>query len=82
MTLAEAKKQVDHTLASLFYDRMRSIKSGTEDAPKLYLQAANETGELLMHMKSRLDILFGQDGEALTQFLIEAGIVPGSSSNQ
>jgi hypothetical protein len=76
MNLNEAKKSVDRTLASLFYERMKSVKAGSENASQTYTQAVNETSELLLHMKGRLDILFGQDAEALTQFLVEAGIIP------
>lgn len=76
MTLDKAKKEVDHTLASLFYDRMKGVRSGSENATQTYKQAALETSELLLHMKGRLEVLFGQDSEALAQFLAEAGITP------
>ncbi len=76
MNLDEAKKSVDRVLASLFYDRMKGVKAGSEQASKTYSMAAQETSDLLLHMKDRLGILFGQDAEALTQFLHEAGIIP------
>lgn len=67
---------MDRTLASLFYERMKGVKAGSETASQTYTQAVTETSELLLHMKGRLDILFGHDPEALTQFLAEAGIIP------
>ena len=76
MNVQDAKKSVDRVLASLFYERMKGVQAGSESASKTYNLAVSETSELLLHMKDRLDILFGQDAEALTQFLHEAGIVP------
>lgn len=76
MTLNEAKIEVDRTLASLFFDRMKSVNADDPNAGQVYKLAASETSELLMHMKDRLNILFGQDTEALAQFLLQAGIKP------
>ncbi len=74
MTLEEAKNEVDHTLAALFYTRMKSITAEEKNAQSLYKQAVEETSQLLMHMKGRLDILFGHDTEALATFLHKAGV--------
>ena len=76
MTLAEAKKEVDHTLAALFYSRMKSITAEEKNAQLLYKQAVEETSQLLLHMKGRLEILFGHDTEALANFLHQAGVTP------
>ena len=76
MTLEEAKKQVDHTLASMFYDSMKDVRAEGGDAHATYKQSIADTGALLMHMQGRLEILFGKDPEKLTQFLFEAGVVP------
>lgn len=76
MTLDEAKAEVDHTLASLFYSRMKSITAEEQNAQALYKQAVQETSQLLMHMKGRLEILFGHDTEALANFLHQSGVTP------
>jgi hypothetical protein len=76
MNLAQAKKDVDKTLASLFYEHMKDIKSKPGSEQEMYKRSIDETSKLLLHMKARLDILFGQDTEKLAQFLHEAGIVP------
>ena len=80
MTLAEAKKQVDHTLAALFYGHMKSIKAENGDAQTIYKNTIAETGQLLQHMSSRIDILFGHDTEALALFLAEAGVKPEAAA--
>lgn len=76
MTLEQAKQEVDHTLAALFYTRMKSISAEEKNAQALYKQAVEETSQLLLHMKGRLEILFGQDTEALATFLHQSGVTP------
>ncbi|MES2855573.1 MAG: hypothetical protein V4692_06910 [Bdellovibrionota bacterium] len=78
MNLTQAKKEVDRALASLFYEHMKDIKSKPGSEQEMYKRSIDETSKLLMHMKGRLDVLFGQDTEKLAQFLHEAGITPRS----
>jgi hypothetical protein len=74
MKLDEAKKQVDRVLASLFYEHMKGIRNENQDAKQTYKETVEETSQLLLHMRDRLDILFGQDTEALSQFLAASGV--------
>ena len=76
MTLDEAKKEVDHTLAALFYEKMKNVKHGDAQAHEVYKHSINETSQLLHHMRDRLEILFGQDSEKLAQFLYASGVGP------
>ena len=78
MNLNEAKKELDRTLASLFYEHMKGIKAEEGNAQAMYKQTVEETSQLLIHMRDRLDILFGHDTEALAHFLAEAGVKPGA----
>lgn len=74
MTLPEAKKLSDRIMASLFFDRMKDLNANDPNAGRIYKTAADEMSELLLHMKSRVEILFGQDPEALQNFLLNSGI--------
>ena len=82
MTLLEAKQQADRTLASLFYERMKEIKAESGNAQDMYKRAIDETSALLLHMRDRLDVLFGHDTEALALFLAEAGVKPEPTAHQ
>lgn len=78
MNLNEAKRELDRTLASLFYEHMKDIKSQPGQEQEMYKRSIDETSKLLLHMKDRLEVLFGQDTDRLAQFLHEAGITPRS----
>jgi hypothetical protein len=65
-------------MASLFYSHMKDIKQQAGREQEMYKRSIDETSKLLLHMKDRLEILFGQDTEKLAQFLHEAGITPGA----
>jgi hypothetical protein len=75
MKLNDAKKQIDQILAGLFYERMKNVSQDETKSHEMYKKTANEMNQLLVHMKGRLDILFGNDTEALAQFLGEAKVL-------
>ena len=81
MDLEQAKKQADQILASLFYEKMKNIREENQDAKETYKATIEDTSQLLLHMKDRLSILFGQDTDALKEFLASTGVggpnVPG-----
>ena len=76
MKLGEAKTQIDTILAGLFYERMKNVSQDEPKSHELYKKTANEMNQLLMHVKGRLDVLFGNDPDSLAKFLAEAGVVP------
>jgi hypothetical protein len=80
MTLKEAKQEIDGLMASLFYERMKNVSVDESKSQEVYRATVNEMSQLLLHMKGRLDILFGKDPDALSKFLLESGVLPSQEN--